>query len=218
MVVIDRRTTWKIALFFRLTWQLYKAIPKPPDQQEIYVLSIPLIPHHTLRRRRLSQGLPDLPRFERTGYSHHDERHLQAMKGCDFSARQVAGLFQLSRVWNPLRRYLVRHSFSPTTNSYCGYAGSGVTAFPCSGFKDCGAPVYHIDPLFDGTQSNTYRVLKCDECLHGSCDSNSECHMGMPYAEGSSWKAKEVTDSCYAGGLHEAALAEDITTNYGQRE
>lgn len=176
------------------------AASSTPDKRKL--LSIPLVPHHTLRRRRLSQGLPDLPRFERTGYSRHDDRHLQ---GNDFEARQVAGLFQgygthYADVWcgTPAAQ---RQTVIVDT-------GSGVTAFPCAGCSDCGVPKYHIDPLFDGTTSNTYRVLDCEECLKGTCDSHNQCHMGMSYAEGSSWRATEVVDSCYVGGLHADAVAD----------
>lgn len=79
--------------------------------------------------------------------------------------------------------------------------GSGVTAFPCSECNKCGVPDYHIDVLFDGTASQSYRKLACNECLKGDCRGN-ECSMGMSYAECSSWHAYEVVDRCYIGGMH----------------
>jgi Xylanase inhibitor N-terminal len=86
--------------------------------------------------------------------------------------------------------------------------GSGVTAFPCSECKTCGVPDYHIDLLFDGKASQSYRKLSCNECLKGDCRGN-ECSMGMSYAEGSSWHAYEVVDHCYIGGLHQHAITAD---------
>lgn len=86
--------------------------------------------------------------------------------------------------------------------------GSGVTAFPCSECNKCGVPDYHIDRLFSGMDSSTYRKLKCNECLKGDCR-HEQCSMGMSYAEGSSWHAYEVSDLCYIGGPHDVPVLTD---------
>jgi hypothetical protein len=84
--------------------------------------------------------------------------------------------------------------------------GSGVTAFPCSGCNDCGKD-YHIDDFFQESQSESFHKLACNECTRGSCR-NNECHIGMSYAEGSSWSAYEGRDLQYAGGPHDEPLTQ----------
>jgi len=88
--------------------------------------------------------------------------------------------------------------------------GSGVTAFPCSGCRDCGAPDYHINPLFVEVESSTYQESTCsntNDCLmkRSNCRGTS-CKISMSYAEGSRWDAVEVVDRCYIAGPHETPL------------
>ena len=88
--------------------------------------------------------------------------------------------------------------------------GSGVTAFPCSGCKDCGVPDYHIDKLFVEADSSTFEKVGCNDCSsRAQCKANSECRIGMRYQEGSSWSAYEGRDNCYIGGYHNQPLTED---------
>jgi len=88
--------------------------------------------------------------------------------------------------------------------------GSGVTAFPCSGCRDCGAPDYHINPLFVEADSSTYQESTCsntNDCLmkRSNCR-GTDCRISMSYAEGSRWDAVEVVDRCYIAGPHETPL------------
>lgn len=88
--------------------------------------------------------------------------------------------------------------------------GSGVTAFPCSECKDCGAPNYHIDDLFSEQDSSTFKTSTCSnrsDCIMSRSNCRGDkCLIGMSYAEGSKWDAKEVVDRCYVGGPHETPL------------
>mmetsp|Transcript_10152 Transcript_10152/g.21804 ORF Transcript_10152/g.21804 Transcript_10152/m.21804 type:complete len:773 (+) Transcript_10152:341-2659(+) len=89
--------------------------------------------------------------------------------------------------------------------------GSGITAFPCSGCNDCGAPAYHIDQLFLETDSSTFAKSTCSsksDCImsRSSCDGFQECAVRMAYAEGSMWNAYEAVDRCYIAGPHETPL------------
>jgi hypothetical protein len=88
--------------------------------------------------------------------------------------------------------------------------GSGVTAFPCSGCKDCGSPDYHIDRLFVEEESDTFHESTCTktgDCImqRSNCQGNS-CKIRMSYAEGSRWNAYEAVDRCYVAGPHETPL------------
>lgn len=174
--------------------------------------SIPLVSHHTVRQRHLTAISEETSTHskhsrnsaDRPHYSRHDARWLQETTS-HVTPQSVAALYQgygthYADIWcgtpTPQRQTVIVDT------------GSGVTAFPCAGCADgCGAPKYHIDELYDGANtSNDYTVLKCTECLHGTCDgARDECHMGMSYAEGSSWKAVEVSDRCFVGGPHQLA-------------
>jgi hypothetical protein len=89
--------------------------------------------------------------------------------------------------------------------------GSSLTAFPCSGCNDCGAPTYHIDGYFSHEDSSTFHKTACGECQRGSCSSSGDqqCKISMSYQEGSSWYAFEAKDMCYVGGPHTAPLMAD---------
>jgi len=93
--------------------------------------------------------------------------------------------------------------------------GSGVTAFPCSGCKDCGVPDYHIDRLFIEDDSSTFSPNTCgkdnsqsrSDCMSSrSRCTNQQCKISMSYAEGSRWDAYEGIDRCYVAGPHEIPL------------
>ena len=99
--------------------------------------------------------------------------------------------------------------------------GSGVTAFPCQecthncGVGSAKSQQYHIDGLFQQSQSLTFQKVKCDECLRGHCVSqhDDECIIHMSYAEGSSWTAYESKDQCYVGGLHSQSVSLPPSSN-----
>ena len=70
--------------------------------------------------------------------------------------------------------------------------GSHITAFPCTGCKQCGS---HTDPYFDPQASKTAVPSKCG---------SKKCEISQSYSEGSSWKAYKVRDEVYlAGGTKE---------------
>lgn len=174
--------------------------------QNIYArpVVIPLVPHHEqvqrVRRSLLQSASTTFPRAAERPVPLH-ARSLSPSS----SPLQTAALFQgygthYADLWcgTPAQRQTVIVD-----------TGSGVTAFPCTGCRDCGVPTYHIDALFDFEASSTYRALDCSECLRGRCGSQSQCEIGMSYQEGSSWSAFEVQDNCYVGGLHDTAVVQD---------
>lgn len=161
------------------------------------VITIPLIPHAVIRERRLSAG-ETLVNVDRPPYSkYHMMRQLSTSPEAA-KAAQIAGLFQgygthYVDLWcgtPPQRQTLIVDT------------GSGITAFPCHECVGCGVPSYHIDRLFDETQSSSFQKLSCSECLRGTCAGN-ECTMSALYQEGSSWSAFEASDLCYIGGFHD---------------
>ena len=167
-------------------------------------VSIPLVPHHVVKARRLQEtGLPveKIPRPHQ-----YQRRRLDVPPG-----EQVAQLFQgygthYVDLWcgtpHPQRQTVIVDT------------GSGVTAFPCDGCSKCGVPTYHIDELYQPGQSDTFEKLTCNQCLRGHCPVGgvNECKIGMSYQEGSSWSAYEAMDSCYVGGLHTGAVTTEGDT------
>ena len=82
--------------------------------------------------------------------------------------------------------------------------GSHYTAFPCAGCNNCGEE-YHTDLYFDPSKSSTFHQSSCKEhecvaSLNTSCHVEDKCSFGQSYAEGSSWRAYEVTDKFAVGG------------------
>jgi Xylanase inhibitor N-terminal len=100
--------------------------------------------------------------------------------------------------------------------------GSGITAFPCQECRHkCGVPQYHLDQLYNGKLSTTFRTLGCDECLNGNCFFfwNRQCSLSRMYAEGSSWRATEVADQCYVGGYHASPIDDsNVATATGRMD
>ncbi|KAL7537496.1 hypothetical protein ACHAWF_005786, partial [Thalassiosira exigua] len=111
--------------------------------------------------------------------------------------------------------------------------GSSVTAFPCTGCKNCGSDPatgtrYHLDEDFDVDASSTYEEGSCKRghmengrmvggtpCRIGSCVAKAangsegrgqSCQVSVAYAEGSTWSAVEGNDVAYPAGPHDAGL------------
>lgn len=166
-------------------------------------VTIPLLPHHMVYARHLAEDGSPL----RTAKDRPTQSKYSRDLGVDvYKADQMAGLFQgygthYADMWC---------GTPPQRQTVIVDTGSGVTAFPCQGCEKCGVPDYHIDSLFDESKSQSFRSLTCNECLKGSCRSNS-CEIGMSYAEGSSWSAHEVADLCYVGGFHDRPTPNDAS-------
>jgi Xylanase inhibitor N-terminal len=161
------------------------------------IITLPLVPHSVVRERRLNAG-ETLVKVERPPYSKYHMMRELSMTSEATKAAQIAGLFQgygthYADLWC---------GTPPQRQTVIVDTGSGVTAFPCNECVGCGVPDYHIDGLFDETQSSSFNKLGCSECLRGSCSGNS-CTLGMSYQEGSSWTAFEASDLCYVGGFHD---------------
>lgn len=179
-------------------------------------VTYPLVPHHVQKARRhraleelmgrntteslaaseALRGMP--PSLRRRAYSY----------SVSTSAEQVGALYQGYGT-----HYIDLWCGSPPQRqTVIVDTGSGVTAFPCSGCKDCGVPLYHVDKLFVEKDSSTFLAHSCfnGKCAtHRSTCNGGSCEISMSYAEGSRWKAYEATDRCYVGGPHEQPLMED---------
>jgi hypothetical protein len=157
------------------------------------LITVPLIPHHVQRARR---GLTDGPLGDDDATAPRRRQE----------AQQVGALYHgygthYIDLWC---------GTSPQRQTVIVDTGSGVTAFPCSGCADCGAPLYHIDTYFQESDSSSFEKVGCDQCsARGRCTSDNECRVGMSYQEGSSWNAYEAKDLCYVGGFHNVPLTQD---------
>lgn len=165
--------------------------------------TMPLIPHHIQKQRRLKQLQ------EETGVSHDIsmfDRNTQFRRREE--ALQVGALYHgygthYADVWV---------GTPPQRQTVIVDTGSSLTAFPCSGCQDCGAPTYHIDNYFDFAASSTFHKTGCGECQRGTCSNtggDDQCKISMSYQEGSSWYAFEAKDVTYVGGPHMYALVSD---------
>lgn len=149
------------------------------------LITYPLVPQHVQRRRRLSDRR-DLGEMVSALYQGYGTHYIDLWCGSP-----------------PQRQTVIVDT------------GSGITAFPCSGCRDCGVPKYHIDQLFNENESTTFQRNTCDAgCLTSrSRCATGQCAVTMSYAEGSRWDAFEAVDNCYVGGPHEQPL---IVDNGGQ--
>lgn len=67
--------------------------------------------------------------------------------------------------------------------------GSNLTILPCKGCKECRS---HINPMFDGSKSSTFKKLKTGDIFVGwKCpffSTAGECGFSQGYTEGSMYK------------------------------
>jgi len=88
----------------------------------------------------------------------------------------------------------------PQRKSVIVDTGSHYTAFPCKGCDNCGEE-HHTDPYFDPDHSETQKTLSCDKCEAGAKCTAKRCQLSQSYTEGSSWKAYQVNDKVWVGGV-----------------
>jgi Xylanase inhibitor N-terminal len=175
--------------------------------------SLPLVPHHVQkeRQRRLLGGTPKNDLVTTTTMAKNDTLRRPSRFDRDLKAQQVGALYQGYGT-----HYVDLWCGSPTPQRQTVIVdtGSAVTAFPCSGCSDHCGKDYHIDLVFEESQSSTFERLPCNDCMRGRCTvvtgsgnpSNNNCIIGMSYQEGSSWTAFEARDYCYIGGPHGTPL------------
>jgi hypothetical protein len=182
------------------------------------IRSFPLIPHHVEweRRRRERRFLGDPINMDNHNYNnnHNNDDDCMPPRHRRQKAQQVGALYQ---GYGTHYVDLWCGSPSPQRQTVIVDTGSGVTAFPCSGCRDCGVPNYHIDELFHEDQSTTFRHNTCSDrgdCVadRSTCSLQKSCSITMSYAEGSRWSAYEGIDRCYVAGPHEIPLLGGTTT------
>lgn len=174
---------------------------------EASVKMMPLIPHHVQKQRRLKEL-----QEEARGLRHyHSVDPAMFDRNTQFRRREEA--LQVGALYHGYGTHYadVWVGTPPQRQTVIVDTGSSLTAFPCSGCNDCGAPTYHIDNYFDFDASSSFHKTPCGECQRGTCSASGEeqCKISMSYQEGSSWYAFEAKDMCYVGGPHVAPLLED---------
>jgi len=160
------------------------------------IVSLELIPHHVeLNRRQRERHLLEDDDVGEESYGRRREEAVQVGALFEGYGTHYVDLW----IGSPPQRQTVIVD-----------TGSGITAFPCSGCKECGVPNYHIDRLFIEKESSTFETATCKssaDCVlaRSTCQGNS-CKVSMAYAEGSRWNAYEGVDRCYVAGPHEIPL------------
>mmetsp|Transcript_11167 Transcript_11167/g.33070 ORF Transcript_11167/g.33070 Transcript_11167/m.33070 type:complete len:745 (-) Transcript_11167:493-2727(-) len=177
------------------------------------VMTLPLMPHRTLlerrRRERRLMGLPDDSNLFEEGPAPRARRSLDDL-------RYKPGHQQVGALYQGYGTHYVDLwvGSPPQRQTVIVDTGSGITAFPCSGCKECGES-YHTDGYFVEADSSTFETLSCSECYRGRCSSMGShsnekvCRISMSYQEGSSWSAYEGRDFAYAGGRHDHGVTDD---------
>ena len=206
------------------TWTTYTTFPPKTSLLKNHtIITMPLLPHSTVQERHRKQRslfvssqteskVVPRPRHSKYHYQRvlQDDASLHTREEIEEAseALQIAGLFQ---GYGTHYADLWCGSPTPQRQTVIVDTGSGVTAFPCNECDhNCGVPDYHIDDLYDETQSESFQKLTCADCLRGNCDSSSDmCTYGMSYQDGSAWNAFEVSDLCYVGGFHDRPTQED---------
>lgn len=147
------------------------------DESQSRMITMPLIPHHVQRLRRLEAGGEDPFTLKADAlYQGYGTHYVDLWVGSP-----------------PQRQTLIIDT------------GSSVTAFPCSDCTNCGSG-YHIDDYFQEKDSATCVEVDCLDCTIGHCSSSSQCELSVSYQEGSSWNAYEVKDIAYTGGPHSTGI------------
>ena len=206
------------------TWTTYTTFPPKTSLLKNHtIITMPLLPHSTVQERHRKQRslfvssqteskVVPRPRHSKYHYQRvlQDDASLHTREEIEEAseALQIAGLFQ---GYGTHYADLWCGTPTPQRQTVIVDTGSGVTAFPCNECDhNCGVPDYHIDDLYDETQSESFQKLTCTGCLKGQCASSTDtCTFGMSYQEGSSWNAFEVSDLCYVGGFHDRPTQED---------
>jgi len=193
-------------------------LANPPSLPVPNVMTYPLISYHTQRRRRrhllnlqdheednLQQQQQQQQLRTKTTTTSDASRHRASRRRSE--AQQVGALYQgigthYVDIWC---------GTPPQRQTVIVDTGSGVTAFPCSECQGCGVPDYHIDTLFQESESSTYRLNSCtDGCKTSRSGCNGDkCTVSVSYMEGSRWDAVEAVDTCYIGGFHEMATEDN---------
>eukprot|EP00979_Chaetoceros_neogracilis_P005789 scaffold1094_cov241-Chaetoceros_neogracile.AAC.2 len=172
-------------------------------EQSITTLPV-LSHHHILKRRNLHSTVPgvtkqNIPIVRKLSAGVNDEED-------EVSTLEVGGLYQ---GYGTHYVDLWIGTPTPQRQTVIVDTGSGITAFPCQGCRDCGKE-YHASDFFDESQSESYTKMTCDTCVDATCrnqGTNEEyCHVSVSYQEGSMWAAHEGRDRTYLGGLHDGPL------------
>jgi len=179
------------------------------------VINLKLNPRHVeLERRRRERKLSHRDNVYDYDHDHdyNDEEQPKGLYDNDFRYRRREEAIQIGALFEGYGTHYVDLWVGnpPQRQTVIVDTGSGITAFPCSGCRDCGAPDYHIDRLFVEEESTTFDKSTCSsasECIMDrSICNGSTCSVTMAYAEGSRWSAYEAVDQCYIAGPHETPL------------
>ena len=191
------------------------------QNQKGNLVSIPLIPHHEHRRRRLLEVQGDTSRpLERNIWNNSSQakRPRQYQRALRLTNQQQRQNHQPVRLFQGLGTHYadIWCGTPPQRQTVIVDTGSQMTAFPCSQCR--AADYHHIDDPFRQELSSTFREPDCDACSWGDCRADPEgkrCTFTADYQEGSNWTAVEAFDVCYIGGLHNAALPTTTSTLFG---
>mmetsp|Transcript_19649 Transcript_19649/g.45697 ORF Transcript_19649/g.45697 Transcript_19649/m.45697 type:complete len:1160 (-) Transcript_19649:503-3982(-) len=175
------------------------------------VINLKLNPRHVeLERRRRERKLSH--RDNVYDFDYNDEEQPKGLYDNDDRYRRREEAMQIGALFEGYGTHYVDLwvGSPPQRQTVIVDTGSGITAFPCSGCRECGVPDYHIDRLFVEEESTTFDKSTCSsasECIMDrSICNGSTCSVTMAYAEGSRWSAYEAVDQCYIAGPHETPL------------